>query len=192
MIFILQKKEVYGCFANKYDPENPADIHVIKIHKYNKEFAKMADYIFLTKRDLRDIAASAIRRNLIENEMNSIFSYLDVAMQNEFNQWKSRARKQGMVVGYENMIIRKPRVIQSIIERLNQNVDPQEIHRAVESLEIKDEFDPITQLHPNHITDGRSGSYEEILDENVIEQINSRYTAWMKANKYLPESYGNK
>jgi len=39
-------------------------------------------------------------------------------------------------------------------------------------------------LHPNHITDGRHGSWHGILNENLVRQLESDYEWWFKLNGY--------
>jgi hypothetical protein len=173
-------KEVYACFATTYDADNPAEIHVVKCHNFHK-FLQDVDLVFTTKRDLRDIAASAHRRGLIT--FKDVLPYLHRIINLEYKPWRQYT---SLEIPYEELVEDKKAYIKKLSEIMEIQVNVDEIHEAIENLAIPEkEFDPITQLHPNHITDGRVGSYQETLPEAVQKRINEEFYMWLKQNKYL-------
>jgi hypothetical protein len=89
-------------------------------------------------------------------------------------------------VVYEELVRNKKLQIKNIAKVLDIKVRPEEIHEKIENLPIPEEsFDPLTQLHPNHITDGRPRSYKNTLSKNMIEQINIVFKNWLFRNGYF-------
>jgi hypothetical protein len=179
-LIMESKNEVYACFVTEYDPENKSQVHVIKTHNWHKSLEENADKIFTTKRDLRDIAASAIRRGLIEEE--DAISYLRKVIKKEYMPWKSHS---DLEIVYEDLIINKNLQIQNIAKVLKVTVKPNDIHQKIENLPIPEVFDPLTQLHPNHITDGRLNSYKATLTKDMQDKIYRTFNNWMFRNGYL-------
>jgi len=179
LIMESTKKDVYGCFFTKYDPENKSQIHVVKTHNW-RESLEDADKIFTTRRDLRDIAASAIRRGLIKE--TETIPYLKRIIKKEYIPWKSHS---DLEIVYEELVRNKKLQIQNIARVLRVSVQIGEIYKKIENLPIPEVFDPLTQLHPNHITDGRLKSYKKTLKKDTQDEICRIFHNWMFRNGYL-------
>lgn len=183
-----KKVEVYSCFHNKYDPTNSSKVHIIKIHKFLPHFLEYnSDAIILTRRDLRDIAASAVRRKLIDNKTEDIIKYLQKIVKCEFEAWMPHVTLQ---IPYETMMRKKQNTIKEIATLIGcGSIDPLKVHLEVDALTkktiAKNKFDLKTQLHPNHITDGRTSCYHHILSKETIATINYTFEKWLKKHNYI-------
>jgi len=181
-IYILDQKEVHGCFIKHYDYSRKEDIHVVKIHSFDKKLADSGNFVFLTRRDLRDIIASAIRRKLIVEDGKSVITYLNNVLYREYLPWKEYL---SLEIIYENLIQNKISVIEKIIKILKVNVKSVDVFEKVEELKVTGKFNPITHLHPNHITNGEAGSYKKTLSKKTIDLINSEFKEYLLNWKYL-------
>lgn len=185
-IYLNQGYNVYGCFANKYDFENKTDIHVLKVHEYKESVIKTVNYFLLSYRDVRDIAASAIRRNLISENIDEILAYTDNVIKREYEPWKKLARYE---MRYEQMYQSKIDMVSEIAKAINMPIqDATKIKNDIESLKppsTQEDFDEENQLHCNHITNGIPGSYITTLSKEMIAAIENRHGKWLKDKEYL-------
>jgi hypothetical protein len=179
-IFLSRRKKVYSCFANKYDGGKKENIHIIKIHTFSQKFYDLSDYVFITKRDIRDIAASAIRRNLIENNLQSVLNYIHIVIEKEHTYW---AGKYNLEIVYERISRHKLKYLKLISQILQENINVKKVCKDVDKIKPKKKFDSVTQLHPDHITNGH---YKKTLSKKVIDSINQKYEWWLKENGYGP------
>jgi len=175
----------YSCFHNEYDSTRREEYHVIKTHNFLKQH-KHAYRIFTTTRDLRDIAASAVRRKLIENTPEEVVKYVKRVVNREHTPWKKYSHLE---IRYEKMYFNKVRTLTSILRKLDLIVDPKKVHKKVEGLIIpKKQMSQITQLHPNHITKGTNGrpsSYKNVLSEESINLIEDEFGWWLEKHNYI-------
>lgn len=149
----------YACFHRHYDPENPAENHVIKIHGYKKI---ESDFILMSSRNWIDVTTSAVRMGI--TKISEIEEFVEREFLKNFLPWQSVA---DLVVDYEEMISDKPGQIKRIAEKLGVDVNPVQIHQKVESLVPPTSGrDILTHLHANHISNG-----EYKLDPLVQERI---------------------
>jgi len=184
LILIDSGKSVYGCFSTNYDPENEAEVHVVKTHNNIKKLKENADFVFTCKRDLRDIVASAVRRGLIDE--SAAMPYLSQIMEREYEPWKGRS---DLEIVYEKLLKRKkPDYIKKLAEIMGiDNIDALEVFDKIESLPIpqsEEDFDEETQLHFGHITNGKYKTWKETLTEYTIVAIEVRYAGWLERNGY--------
>lgn len=184
MIYIESGREVYGSFIDQYDSKNKTPIHIVKTHNYRLVTKEMASSIFMTVRDLRDIIASAVRRNLIQPTLADVEKYLDNVIKREW-RWREFA---DMELKYEEVIKNKAKATSKIAKLLGVKIDPIKVSQLVESLEIPKthtEFNEETQLHYNHITNGLQGSYKVTLPRNCIAFIEKEYGWFLKKYGYV-------
>jgi len=174
---------VYGCFATDYDPENEAEAHVVKTHNFVEELREQADFIFTCKRDFRDIAASAVRRGLIDE--STVMPYLERVLEKEYKPWKYTS---DLEVVYEKMLRKKHNYIEKLAKIMGvKNVDAMEVRNKIEALPIpqsEEDFDEETQLHFGHITNGNCKTWKKTLSEYTIVAIEIRYAKWLERNGY--------
>jgi hypothetical protein len=175
------EQKVYSCFVTDYDPDNSAPVHVVKCHNRSRILLD-SHYFFTTKRDPRDIAASAIRRNLIEEK--DAIKYLKRVIFKEYERWKPYSNLE---IQYEDLIGNKDIYVRRIAKILKVKVKPGTIRKRIESLPIPKgkNRDPVTLLHSNHITDGKLGSYKRTLSPTTQTKICAVFYNWMKRHGYL-------
>ena len=178
-------ESVYGCFVDRYKSENLSPIHVVKTHKYLDGLRKRARHTFMTYRDLRDIAASAVRMRLTKNSAPDIGRYLRALVAEEYNPWSPHADLQ---IPYEDMLDRGPLYLRQISELLAVKIDPQKVYHQLEAIRTppttERTYDKTTLLWPNHITDGRPGSYRDTLSPEVVTFINTKFGPWLESHGY--------
>jgi len=168
-------------FASAESKTTEAKNAVIKIHVINNDYIKWADYIFYTHRDIRDVAASLIRRTG------------KVPMKSKINDnieaWSRYALIADLVIKY-NRIISEPRKVIADIGKIigikpNINMIIKVLNKMKNS-KLKKK-DPITLMRINHITDGRSGVYKKHLEPNYLKWIEEKYKWWLVKNEYMGE-----
>jgi predicted transcriptional regulator len=156
---------VYGCFSTHYDKSRTESIHVVKTHRFKQKLADTSDYVFLTRRDPRDIAASAIKINLISEA--EALKYVNNVIHKEYC-WE----KIDLEIVYEDLINNKPTYTEKIAKILNVKISAADVCEAVESLTSDD---PVNHLHPNHRINGETGYYREVLSDQTIDLINNKF-----------------
>lgn len=185
ILFDEKKKDVYEHFANReYNPNNPRSVHVLKIHQFEKYFMETANFISTIHRDLRDVAASAVRRELIPPRKRDIIRFLNKVAKKEHGQWIQYAN---IDFKYEEVMSDKTGHIRKIAALMKMPVGlkiARTIHKRVEALIIPQKFDPITQLHPGHITDGNWGSFKNTLSSSIILAIEDEFGDWLERHGY--------
>tara|TARA_Y100000034_G_scaffold42710_1_gene52275 strand:+ start:13093 stop:13857 length:765 start_codon:yes stop_codon:yes gene_type:complete len=160
-IFILNQQSVYGCFSTHYDASNKKDIHIIKTHRFKKRLLEIADFIFLTRRDPRDIVASAVKRKLILE--TDALKYLNNVFYKEYYPWQGEL---DLEIVYEKMTNNKPLYTKKIAEILSVETAPTEICKVVENLTTDD---PTNHLHPHHRAGGKVGDYDAINTLRIMK-----------------------
>lgn len=185
-IYLEQGYSIYSCFANNdYDPCKDADIHIVKTHAMKKSLIPNTNYILTTCRDLRDIAASAVRRELVEDSIDQIIRYIDNVVTKEYTPWKDISTFE---MKYEDMHSNKLGMISKIAKAIYMPMtEPAKVLEKVESLKLpekKGDFDEATQLHYNHITNGTPRSYHTTLPNSTIHTIEVKHGIWLKNKGY--------
>ncbi|NJK64942.1 MAG: sulfotransferase domain-containing protein [Synechococcaceae cyanobacterium SM2_3_1] len=178
---------VSGAFIDKYDSSDPAEIHVIKTHEFKPWLAEQANLILASRRDLRDIVASLIRKRWISPAQ--AIDYIGPYVQH-YEFWRSIAVYE---LVYESMIEDQLQEILTLSEILGVECNSQILERICEAVaaigqserQIGSGWDQETLIHPQHITDGRAGSYQETLDSDLISSINYNFGDWLKYYGYL-------
>jgi len=187
MIHIFDNESVYSYFFSEYDSskgEN-ASIHVAKTHQFDDVLDVRYDYIFTTCRDLRDIAASAVRKGIITNHTNTVVKYLRHVVSEEYENWRTYS---DLEVIYEDMVHDKVCTTRDIANRLDIEIDPLVVSQAVEQLPFPEKGQPYfrdTQIHYGHITNGTPGSYSETLSSRTINKIERQFSDWLIGHRYM-------
>lgn len=177
---------VYGTWVDRYDAANPARWHVVKIHDANDPLAWRAKCVLTSRRDLRDIAASAWKRGWVGDSATTLALLDSVIAQHAF--WKPRSAHE---MAYEVMR-RDPRAeLSSIAAVLGLQSSDEQLDatlHAIESLDhddaSADDFDSSNLMHKRHIMDGRVGYHAQTLPADLLAAINQRYVDWLRANDY--------
>ena len=179
--------KIYSCAGSQYNPGVAMPYHIIKTHPYSYRWRRDAKAIFTSRRDLRDIAASAVRVGKVQNTLESIMPFIKQAVW-EHGQWYHWSNLE---IEYEFVCESKQTRLWStaiIIRELGLDVDPQVVATKVDSFMAPprdaETYDPDTLLTPGHITDGRVGSYGEVLSAEVVETIEREYVNWLRSYCY--------
>lgn len=168
-VYLCDEKRVYGSYETDYDPAMEADIHVVKTHRWRSDLYEGANAVFTTWRDLRDVAASIVRRGWCREEI--ITPYVREVIFREYNLWHE---KSTLEVCYPVLVSDPLHEIQRILDCLElTNVCCEEVARDIDKLGrcVSTVVSPITQIWPGHVTDGRIGSYRETLSEETVRSI---------------------
>jgi hypothetical protein len=179
IIYSSQNKDVIGKWAAF--PTKLHDVNIIKTH--NRFNLKPFDFIFSTRRDLRDVAASLVRMGWCKNNTKSIIiKCRDIIKHHNFF-----SPSLDLEIPYEKMWNDKIECIEQIYSVLGESVDCEIISKKVdvivaEALKANKKLDRDTQIHRNHITNGRPNSYFETLSKNTIAAIELEFSEWL--NKF--------
>ena len=190
LIYICNNDSVYSYFFSEYDPKEGqnASIHVAKTHQFNDVLTtRDYDYIFTTCRDLRDLAASAVRKGMIDNRTRPIIKFLRKVLSEEYDAWSCYS---DMEIVYEEMMENDIEIIKKIAQFLNIDVDPASVSRAVNSLPFPkkgEDYFRDTQLHYQHITSSTPDSYKLTLSKRTIRIIETKFSTWLFNHRYIPE-----
>lgn len=174
----------YADYNDRYNPAVDADVHVVKIHPFNESLLLSSQVVLTPCRDLRDVLASLVRRNLVKNEPDALAARARRILDREYLPWVQHSTCE---IRYETMVIDKPKAIAQILALLNLlDVDPEEVHRDVEKLRkvVVAERDRTTQLWPDHFTDGRANSFFTTLSEESVLAIEKVASPWLRAKGY--------
>jgi len=187
MTLLHKKINVYSHFANRnYDPDDPRPYHLLKIHKFDKKLLKEAKFVLTIHRDLRDVAASLVRRELVKNNEKDILVRLEKIVKKEQGPWSQNSM---LDLAYEQIILDKVKHIRKVAAVINMPIglkNARTIHKKVENLPIPTKkFSRTTHLHPNHITDGTWGSYKDTLSPKITKKIEEKFHDWFFAYGYL-------
>lgn len=199
--FMLEKKyQVYSCHYSDYDHDKAcyADYVIIKTHKHHIKLHSMADFIFTTKRDLRDTISSAKKR--WPKTFNTTQKLIDRGHYNIhlLDIWKEYAN---YIFKYEAYFSNEDKIIREIGKHLNvKDIDTETIVKQtlelyyLSDLPKKDNFDNETYcktlLSKHHNTsNGKIGSYRDVLKEDDIIEIENTHKEWLIHNGYLEENY---
>ena len=156
------------------------DNEVIKMHHFDETICRQAEFVLTTKRDWKDIAASAVRRGSLTNDHmlernfrgDSVKEIEDFIIE-EIRNYKAWKPHSSLEISYPNIINDTIKTIESIALTLMTHVDPKTIKDLVDNMKPPlTGVDPDTQLWHNHITDGGCKTYQNILSDNVICKIN--------------------
>jgi len=162
---------------------------VVKIHEYSHELASGKNIVLTSHRDLRDIAASLCRKFKSAFSMDTLREAVAAHA-----HW---ARVASYDLRYENLLADKLTELKNVARALRlsekaitalpfdsvlKQIDQQEFS---EKRSTAQRFDSVTLLHDGHITDGRHGSWADILPADVVRAIETEFRPWLVQRGYL-------
>lgn len=178
--------DVYGTWIDHYDATNPSSVHIVKVHEPNDGLLWRAKFALTSRRDLRDIAASAWKRQWITDDATTFAFLANVVTQHEF--WRSRCAFE-MV--YERMRNDPQTELRLIAAALGVDANASTIDQTLQRIESlghddtsADDFNPANLMHKRHIMDGRVGYHAETLPASLVHEINERHRDWLRNNGY--------
>ena len=172
--------ESFGCHDSRVD----ADACVLKTHFFDSDLQSESSFIFTSYRDLRDIAASLVRRDCIANNSDAVGEAVRELIEFQYKPWKTYS---SYVFKYEEMIENRLGTVQRILDVLGlHSVDSRQVLRDVELLKltVTANMDRTSMLFPGHITDGRAYSYAETLSSESIAVIEDIAGSWLLDHGY--------
>ncbi len=179
--------DVYGTWIERYDAANAAPWHVVKVHHADEALAWRAACVLTSRRDLRDIAASAWKRNWISDAASTLAFLDSVVAQHAF--WKQRAAHE---MAYESMRSEPRCEVAAIARALSLALDDRAIDDTLHAIEAlghddssAEDFDPSNLMHKGHIMDGRVGYHAQTLPAELLATINNRYADWLRSHEYI-------
>jgi hypothetical protein len=184
-----QHGSVYGMFADHHRLPNAGEYDYVirKVHAHKKRYAKWADVVLTSHRDLRDVAASAYRRSLWRHTKD-VIGYLDQAAYREYAKWGKVAAWN---MCYERMI-QDPvgRVAHLALVLGLPCYDPRLIREELDELTgPREGVDQATQMNAHHRTsDGQHGRYRQTLSLDLIRAIEKHFGRWLRYHGYELEA----
>jgi LPS sulfotransferase NodH len=180
-------KTTYGDFINSYREWSDltvADVHVIKAHLFIPELCDRADAVLATVRDLRDAVASMVRRGLIHDSVDDVAECARSLIDDEYAPWRQWTNLE---LKYEDIIRDRTAAAAQVLDIIGlAHLDAAEVVRDVDKLNLRvlRTHDRVSQLHPDHITDGRAGGFRATLSLEAIRAIESTAADWLKEHGY--------
>lgn len=163
------------------DPNFPSHLTVIKKHDFSKNYVDGKRFVIMSVRDPRDMAASAIRRNIASDSK----SFLDIEYRNYMN-WKPYVN---MEIRYEDIVYQPVSLVEKILRAIGSEKDPVDVEKQVANLPLPQHHDILTQLWHNHRTNGKVNSYMETFNGNTVSEIEKTHREFILATGYLPHEH---
>lgn len=159
-----------------------ADHVVMKTHRFDVRYLFGADVVLTCHRDLRDVAASAVRRELCEADPVSVIEYLTKATRDEFDRWEEHA---DLVAPYSSIVDCPEGIVKQIAETIGAGSKTvQVVVDAVAALPIGDKVDPEILLHKNHFTNGGVGTWDGVLSHETVHAVDAVFGDWQRDRGY--------
>ncbi len=162
---------------------------LIKIHAYDPGLAARADVVLTSHRDLRDVAASLFRKFELDFSIDPIRETM-----RDYSRW---AKIAAYDLHYERLLVDKlaalrgvaaalelptPTVAALPLEEILSEIDRE---RFEEGRATAKRYDAVNLMHENHVTDGRHGSWEGLVPDEIIRAIEAEFADWMREWGYL-------
>ncbi len=158
----------------------------MKVHEPDEDLARQAAVVLTSRRDLRDIAASALRRQWTSEA--EALTFLDEVVRLH-DWWRGRSDCE---VAYERLVGAPEHTILSVADVLHTSLTDEQaadIRRRIDTLRFDGAddrpYDEVSLLHVDHVRDGRVGSYAEVLPAPLIARINERFADWLAKYGYV-------
>jgi len=154
---ILKNSNVsfYSCWEQDYDPENEAEYHLVKVHRFRKNLYNNADFVFTSFRDIDEIRISMHNRSKDKEAQNGFqnetrFTKLSIYIVDLLKY----QRKSNFMLWYPQIKTEAKEVIKAMAKELKLDVDVRTVDIQLKEMKppTDQRFDPVTLLHRNHIT----------------------------------------
>jgi len=189
---LLEHGSTYAAVDMLYNPYNPAHYHLVKAHQYKgwDHLAGWADIVFTFRRDLRDVVASykrkheAFKKRLPDGKLwEPDHMHLGDVNVEWYKAWAAHSNHEWV---YEDYMANPRPYIEEYVGHLGLEVTGT-THEYVFDLPTFEagEPDPDSLVGPEHITDGRVGSYIETLTPKERSAIEDNHGGWLKEMGYL-------
>ena len=160
------------------------DVVILKIHYFEPVIANNATMILYSYRDIRDALASFKRKFGNEPSIEQARKFI-----HNDKIWREKA---SFIMKYEDMIAAQEKTLEEIARFSGIiHADLKQVIRDINAMTYEkgekrnDVYNMENLLHKNHITDGRHGSWDGYVPEDLITQIESEFKDWLQFNGYL-------
>lgn len=163
-------RTVYGGGVDDYDPSIKADVHVVKLHDFHADLLMASSIVLSSIRDLRDIAASMVRKGWVRNNPKELRAYLQTAIDTQYRPWVPHS---ALEVQYSQIVHAPESVVATVLLTLGVFSDPCEIVSDVAKISrvVTPHMNPSSMFWPGHITDGGVGTYGKTLSKSSIRSV---------------------
>jgi len=155
---------------------------LIKIHSYDPDLAARADVVLTSHRDLRDVAASMFRKFKLEFSTGP----------NDLHYERLLVSKMDELRKVAAVLKLPPAAVAALpLETILSEIEGEQF---TEGRSTEQRFDAVNLMHENHVTDGRHGSWEGFVPDELIRAIEAEFANWMCEKGYLErtvDSSGN-
>jgi len=160
------KDEVYSCYYPKRNPKKEKKYVVMKQHDFDAGLLEESDMVFTTRRDIRDVVASLIRRDG-RHRWKSIPKVCQWA-KDCYDGWKKHSTYEFV---YERYKANPLKVIKEVGAILNIDCKARKIQEKLEALKKPRQPRETLIMSAKHVTDGSVHSFAKTLDEKEIKII---------------------
>jgi hypothetical protein len=180
--------DIAGGYVGQLDELLTHRTVLVKLHPFQADLAAQADVVVTSHRDLRDIAASMQRH------------YQDTYSAVKMNEWVKSQVKWAQFAAYdlhyEQLLVDRLAEIKKLAAVLKLEPDVLEqmpyeaILAEIESQKFQKKFsstayDAVNLLHEGHITDGRHGSWQNVVAQESVASIEREFRGWLAHWGYL-------
>lgn len=182
LAFELSGKDVGAGWIHDFKRYRKKEVVILKTHFHL--ISTPPDIILYSYRDIRDVIASNKRQSGRLFTLEKIDHILEL-----YTYWM---RRSNFTMRYESFIQDSAeRMAKLILEFLNLfSVPVSKVMEEVEKLEVPSSknrwnfYDKVNLLHPNHITNGGTGTWRDI-DPKFIRRVEKRHRQWFIDNNYV-------
>ena len=174
----------FSCgFIDDWDQIPPQKYRLIKMHEYDPVYVEQAHRVVYSYRDIRDVMASNYRKFGFKPAMETADFLI-----RQHELWIGVAH---YVMRYETMLEGKEDIIGQLARCLGfDEIDSATMVSQLDALRYEspgpknENYHRINLYHRGHITDGRHGSWKEIIDQSLLDRIVEKYRNWFGNNGY--------
>lgn len=182
-LLVCEGGNCYCVFVQDFDPRQMRAVNVVTAHRFDGDLVRMADVLLLTHRDVRDVVASAVRIGILEPRREVVLSWLDNMVEWEYERWRPYAN---LDITYWEAQFDRTTWIRKVAEAIGVTADEARASRIRDEVETiglgsrtLERYDPVTHLHPRHVTNGVPGTFGETLSPDIVEAIERRFPGYV-------------
>lgn len=186
MLLSLKYRHVYAAWIDDYTVTD-CDVSLIKTHRADDDWLSKAEFVLCTHRDIRDVVVSLHSMGWVTIEQMIAAAS---AVRRFYDFWSPHSCVD---LAYENIVSDRTGSVALIAHALGVHASDEQI-KAVEAAipgkagEINHRgHDPLSLLHPGHITDGRPGRWVEQLPASIADEIWLQHADWLEAKGYAKD-----
>lgn len=161
---------------------------IVKIHTADPKLAAQANFIFTSRRDLRDVGASIRDMGWAKSDKGILRQVAKARRAHGF--WSARA---DLDLDYRDMLTKPFELIGRIAAVLRIPVDAAAVGEidsvlnglAADPSRMTEQHDALTLMHATHRFDGRAGSWRDRLSREAARRIEEEHRDWLSAFGYL-------